>query len=275
MRLTALFLIPFLSTAANAGVVIGPGLDVDAGSESVDIPTGMIVGVIDGGSGRVHLRERSGAERIDTGSGSVRLGREAVVAGDIDTGSGSVTLGEGAQAGPINTGSGSVELDDGASIGGVDTGSGSVRGGRAIRVAGDIDTGSGSVRLDDGSQVDGKIDTGSGDVDLKGTEVGGVIDVGSGDTTLIDSSARGIRTTSGDVRLSGRTRIDGDLIVRKQRCWGLCWGDDPVIVVDAGVEIAGKIIVEEGADATVRIDPAARVGGIVGATVAGIVERNP
>ncbi len=274
MRNQLLYLILLAAASANAEMIIAPGLDIDAGARYVQIPSGMSVGVIDTGSGSVRLAENAGAQRIDTGSGDVRLGAEAV-SGDIDTGSGSVSLDVGARAGMIDTGSGSVDLADRAASGGIDTGSGSVDIGVQATVDGDIDTGSGSVRIKEGSRVNGKIDTGSGDVDLRGVIVKGPVDVGSGNIRLADVAAESLAVTSGDITLSGSTRIAGELRIRKRKCWGLCWGGrDPVVRVGPGVVIDGKIIVEDGAKADISVDPAAKVGGVIGATVRGLAERN-
>jgi len=71
---------------------------------------------------------------------------------------------------------------------------------------------------------------------------------------------------NGRVELSGTTVLAGDLTVRKPTGMGIGWGSNsnkkPVIVIGAGVEVRGRIVLEREVD--LQIDPAARVGQIIG-----------
>lgn len=242
-----------------------PGQNIDGGSRSVRVPAGIATGVIDVGSGSVTLEAGASARRIDTGSGSVRLHEDAR-SGDIDTGSGRVELGRNARAGRIDTGSGRVRLDDGAQSGRIDTGSGGVEGGAGVVVDGKIDTGSGGVELGEGSRVAGDIDTGSGGVELVASEVAGYIDTGSGRVYLTDSNILGeVRTRSGEVRLEGSTHVHGDLLVRTNRCWGLCWNNTPKparVIIGANARVDGRITFEHPGELWVHEQ--ARIGKVEG-----------
>jgi hypothetical protein len=148
-----------------------------------------------------------------------------------------------------------------------DTGSRSVRvpAGTAVGV---IDTGSGSIELGAGSSVRGKIDSGSGSVDFNGVTVEGPIDTGSGDISLVDCQLRDdLRTTRGEVKLEGSTRVDGDLIIRKSKCWGICWGDDQPtrVIIGAGASVAGEIRSER--ETELWVHETARIGKVSGAEV--------
>lgn len=231
---------------ALAQVLARPGENIDVGSKSVRVPAGIKAGDIDTGSGDVVLEPGAGADLIDTGSGSVRLEAGART-GVIDTGSGSVSLGPDAVALDIDVGSGNID-------------------GRGATVRGVVDTGSGNVRFSDGSRIEQLIDTGSGNVWLSNSEVIGNIDTGSGSIELDRSIARrDVVTTSGSVTLRDGARIEGDLVVRKPKCWGLCWSDtpDPVkIVIGAGAEVVGSIRVEHSAE--LWLDEQARIGAVTG-----------
>jgi cytoskeletal protein CcmA (bactofilin family) len=245
-----------------------PGQNVDGGSRGVRVPAGIAAGSIDTGSGSVTLEAGASARNIDTGSGSVRLHDDAR-SGDIDTGSGRVELGRNARAGRIDTGSGRVQLDDGAHSEHIDTGSGGVEGGSNVVVDGKIDTGSGGVELGAGSRVAGDIDTGSGGVELLATEVAGYIDTGSGRVYLTDSNILGeVRTRSGEVRLEGSTHVHGDLLVQTNRCWGLCWSNEPNparVIIGANARVDGRIKFEHPGELWVHEQ--ARIGKVEGVEV--------
>lgn len=238
------------AVAAHAAeMVVAAGENVDTGSRSVRVPAGTAVGVIDTGSGDVF---------VETGA----------VTRNIDTGSGSVELAAGASSGRIDTGSGSVRLGADAQSGAIDTGSGSVQGADRVTIDGDVDTGSGSIELGAGSSVRGKIDSGSGSVDFNGVTVEGPIDTGSGDISLVDCQLRDdLRTTRGEVKLEGSTRVDGDLIIRKSKCWGICWGDDQPtrVIIGAGASVAGEIRSER--ETELWVHETARIGKVSGAEV--------
>lgn len=286
-RLTLLCIALSLASLSHAAdKVVGSGENADTGSRSVLVPSGVSAGVIDTGSGDVFLQTGAVTRNIDTGSGQVELAAGAS-AGRIDTGSGSVRLGNNTQAGAIDTGSGGIEIGSDVHVEGIDTGSGDVRGGDRVivdgridtgsgsvsfgagsSIRGDIDTGSGSVRLGAGSAVSGGIDTGSGEVQIEGTRVGGKVDTGSGDITLADSRVDGdLATSTGRVTLSGNSVVTGDLIVRKSKCWGLCWGNDrPTrIVIGASASVIGEIRIER--EAELWVHETARIGRVSGAQV--------
>lgn len=256
------------NSAFAAARIAESGQNVDGGSRGVRVPAGIAAGTIDTGSGSVILEAGASARHIDTGSGSVRLHDDAR-SGDIDTGSGRVELGRNARAGRIDTGSGRVRLDDGAQSERIDTGSGGVEGGSGIIIDGKIDTGSGGVELGAGSRVAGDIDTGSGGVELVGTEVAGDIDTGSGRIYLTDSNVLGeVRTRSGEVRLEGNSHVHGDLLVRTNRCWGLCWSNDPSparVVIGANARVDGRIKFEHRGELWVHEQ--ARIGKVEGVEV--------
>jgi DUF4097 and DUF4098 domain-containing protein YvlB len=256
------------AVAAHAAeLVVAAGANADTGSRSVRVPAGVAVGVIDTGSGDVIVETGAVTRNIDTGSGSVELSPGAS-SGRIDTGSGSVRMGADAQARVIDTGSGSIRLASGARTEAIDTGSGSIRGADRVLIDGDIDTGSGAVELGSGSTVRGNIDTGSGSVELTGVIVEGKIDTGSGDITLIDCQLRDdLVSTRGEVKLEGSTHVGGDLIIRKSKCWGFCWGEnEPTrVVVGAGASVAGEIRSER--ETELWVHQSARIGKVSGAEV--------
>lgn len=129
------------------------------------------------------------------------------------------------------------------------------------------DTGSRSVLVPSGVAA-GVIDTGSGEVELVGTRVEGKVDTGSGDISLTDSViGDDLVTSAGRVTLAGASVVEGDLIVRKPKCWGLCWGNDQPtrVVIGASASVVGDIRIER--EAELWVHESARIGRVSGAQV--------
>ena len=122
------------------------------------------------------------------------------------------------------------------------------------------------MELGEGARISGKVDTGSGGVDLRNAWVGQDIDTGSGHIRLRDTTVEGeVRTRSGEVRLDGQTHVQGDLLVVKNSCWGLCWSNNPKparVIIGAGARVDGTIRFEH--DGELWVHEQARIGRVEG-----------
>ncbi|MCB1613240.1 MAG: hypothetical protein KDI60_16025, partial [Xanthomonadales bacterium] len=74
-----------------------------------------------------------------------------------------------------------------------------------------------------------------------------------------------LKTTAGNIDLQGATVIGGDLLVRKSRCFGWCWGDDKKtrITIGAGVRVLGQIRAER--EVELWVHDSAQIGPVSGA----------
>lgn len=211
-----------------------------------------------------------GADRAVTdGHGASEVNKSINVppgasAGDLSTVNGAIRLGPGARAGDVETVNGSIDLADQASIADVETVNGSIRGGVGVRIEGDLEAVNGSLRFGPGLRLAGDATTVNGSIEASQCEVGRDVETVNGTLRFDSCQLRGaMELVNGRVELSGDTVLAGDLTVRKPGM-GIGWGSNkkPVIVIGAGVEVRGRIVLEREVD--LQIDPAARVGEVVG-----------
>ena len=61
--------------------------------------------------------------------------------------------------------------------------------------------------------------------------------------------------------------VEGKVVIRKPKCWGLCWGNDrPTrIVIGASASVIGEIRIER--EAELWVHETARIGRVSGAQV--------
>lgn len=213
-----------------------------------------------------------GADRAVTdGRGASEVNKSISVpaganAGDLSTVNGEIRVGAGARVGDVETVNGSIELGDQAAVADVETVNGSVRGGAGIRIDGDLEAVNGSLRFGPGLRLAGEATTVNGSIEASQCEVDRDVETVNGTLRFDSCQLRGaMELVNGRVELSGNTVLAGDLTVRKPTGMGIGWGNSnkkPVIVIGAGVEVRGRIVLER--EAELLIDPAARVGQIVG-----------
>lgn len=187
----------------------------------------------------------------------------AASAGDLSTVNGEIRVGDGARAGEVETVNGSIELGNQAVLLAVETVNGSVRGGTGIRIERDLEAVNGSLRFGPGLRLGGAASTVNGSIEAADCEIGQDVETVNGTLRFDSCQLRGgLALVNGRVELGAGTVLAGDLTVRKPK--GMGWGRDrkPVVILGAGVEVRGRIVLEREVD--LRIDPAARVGQIVG-----------
>jgi cytoskeletal protein CcmA (bactofilin family) len=121
---------------------------------------------------------------------------------------------------------------------------------RGTRVGSGVVTRNGEIRLRPGAVVEGNVVSRNGRVRLEEARVGGNVDV-----------------VHGDIHLSGGSQVDGDVVLLMRDDHGFAdwiWPfnrwfaqDPPVIRIDAGARIGGRLIVDERA--RIEIAPGADV----------------
>lgn len=210
-----------------------------------------------------------GADRaVADGGGASEVNKSIHVpsganAGDLSSVNGEIRVGAGARAGDVETVNGSIDLGDQAVVADVETVNGSIRGGSGVRIEGDLEAVNGSLRFGPGLRLAGDATTVNGSIEASQCEVGRDVETVNGTLRFDGCQLRGaMELVNGRVELSGPTVLAGDLTVRKPS--GMGWGSNkkPVIVIGAGVELRGRIVLER--EVELQIDPAARVGQIVG-----------
>lgn len=210
-----------------------------------------------------------GADRTVTdGRGASEVNKSLSVppgatAGGLSTVNGEIRIGAGARAGDVETVNGTISLGDQATVGDVETVNGSVRGGADVQIAGDLEAVNGSLRFGPGLRLAGEASTVNGSIEASQCEIGKDVETVNGSLRFEACQLRGdLELVNGRVELSGNTVLAGDLTVRKPK--GTGWGQqkNPVVIIGAGVEVRGRIVLEREVD--LRIDPAARVGQVIG-----------
>jgi len=140
-----------------------------------------------------------------TVNGSVRIGSDCTVRGDCRTVNGRVTVGAGSEVGGLQSVNGSIKIAEN------------------VTVDGEVGTVNGSIP---GSVITDDITTVNGSIHLSRTEVGGNLGTVNGSVTLEDNSRvsgnvliKGKSTRYGkkkpiEIRISGGSVVEGDIIVR-------------------------------------------------------------
>jgi hypothetical protein len=188
------------------------------------------------------------AESIDKVNGSIRVDAGQQV-DDVSTVNGSIRLGRDARAKEVETVNGSVYLDTNASAQSVDNVNGSIAIEEGAKVAKDVDSVNGSISLEKGADVAGKVSNVNGRISLDAAHVGG-----------------GIETTTGDIEVGAKSRVENGILVSKSRSWGVRFGKEPVprIVIGPGAVVQGAMRFER--EVKLYVSNTATVGTIEGAT---------
>lgn len=177
---------------------------------------------------------------------SIRIADGESVTGDLTSVNGSINVGNNAQVkGNAQTVNGRIRVGDSVQIGRLSTVNGGIDIGGQTQVGGDVESVNGSVECEAGSTIEGDIQTVNGRVLLEGTTVNGEIETRNGAVLLTDGTrvGRDVRIegrTSGfsggslEIRLTGGSVIEGDLIVEDE--------DRKVrLTVDETSEVKGQI----------------------------------
>ncbi|MGH8222354.1 MAG: hypothetical protein ACREQZ_05215 [Woeseiaceae bacterium] len=178
-------------------------------------------------------------------NGSISVGANAVVSGTLETVNGAIRVADGARVADLQTVNGSIKLGAGVQTGDISGVNGAIRlGGNAV-VGGEISVVNGKIEIGAGSRVARNVGNVNGELEIRGTEIGG-----------------DLSTINGDVLLTDRSLLKGDLVVERPRGGGWHQKRKPRIVIGPGSAVSGEIRVER--EVELFIHDSATVGGVSG-----------
>ncbi len=225
----ATWLLPtILLLSFSSPMVLADG-DISKVNGSIRVESGRTVGDVETVNGSITLEDSVQAGDVETVSGGVRIGRDSTV-GSIDSVNGGISLDVGAKSRDIEVVNGGVNLKE------------------RSQVAGNVTSVNGGIRLEQDAAVDGRIENVNGGIKLERARVGG-----------------GIKTTSGDIEVGEGSRVEGDIVVEKERGFSV-FGNKrtPKVVIGPNAEVTGTLRFER--EVELHVSKQAKVGKIVGAT---------
>ena len=166
---------------------------------------------------------------------SISVAAGEVEDGDLSTLNGSISVGRNARVqGECETVNGAVTLDDGALAESVGTVNGNVRLGKSAEVEESVGSVNGGIDLEEGSRA-GSVSNVNGRIRMSGADVAG-----------------NVTTINGNVTLTDRTRVGGDLIVEDAGGFNSGRRRPIQIVLSGGSVVEGDLIVRASAYNTLR-----------------------
>lgn len=185
-----------------------------------------------------------------TVNGSIRV-PAGTHSGSLSTVNGSIHIDEAATAGPARTVNGGIDVAARATADSLTTVNGGVSLGAGAHVSHEVTTVNGSMSLASGSDVGGGLKNVNGRITLAAAHVGG-----------------GLRTVSGDIEVSGESRIEGGILVQRPNNGWFSWSSEkprkPRIVIGPGAVVLGDLHFER--EVELYVSERATVGPISGAT---------
>lgn len=186
---------------------------------------------------------------------------------DVETVNGSIDIGNQASAGEVSTVNGSIEIGAQSSVASVETVNGSIEAGAGLKTLGDVETVNGRIVLGKGSVVQGSISTVNGRIEIDDVSVADGVETVNGGLNLKASRIGGnVEMVNGRAEVLDGTVVAGDLVVHKSKGWS--WGKTkpPVVVIGAGSEVRGRILVENE-ETRLYVHESARIGAVEGVSV--------
>ena len=180
-----------------------------------------------------------------TVNGSVKVGSGAIVTGEVSTVNGTIRVDDNAQVEDVETVNGSLRISDGVRSESLTSVNGSINVGTGVTVTGEVSVVNGKISLDSGTTVSRDVSNVNGEIKLNGAEVSGNLD-----------------TVNGDVLLSDKAILHGDLTIEKPSGWGNSNKRKPKIVIGPGSRVEGTIVLER--EVELFISTSAEVGGVSG-----------
>jgi len=179
---------------------------------------------------------------------------------------GSIHVPAGIHSGDVGTVNGSIHIDDNAIVGTAGTVNGAVDMG-AHAAADSLSTVNGEVTLGAGAHVARAVTTVNGAMHLQdGADVGGRVENVNGHIVLAAAHvAGGLRTVGGDIDVTGRSRVEGGIVVEKSSGWFNWNTRRPRIVIGPAAAIQGPLRFER--EVRLYVSDKATIGPVTGATV--------
>ncbi len=226
----------------NSAVRVGDGEsrdgDISTRNGAITIGTGATVdGNVSSRNGAISISSEARTGNVSSRNGAIRLD-ESVHAGSFDTRNGAIGIGVGSRIqGPVETRNGGVRVDrDSRLEDAIRTRNGGIRLGESVEVSGGLETRNGGIQTAAGSHLGGSVITRNGTIRLEETRVEGDVDSGGG-----------------DIHLSGTTGIEGDVMLLMAADWEPGrWQDPPRLIIESGVSVGGRILVDERAEVEVE-----------------------
>lgn len=217
-----------LLTLASPMVLADDG-DISKVNSSIRVESGRTVGDVETVNGSITIEDSVTAGDVETVSGGIRIGRDSSV-GSVESVNGGIHLGPGAKSQGIEVVNGGVSLKE------------------RSHVAGNITSVNGGIDLEPDVVVDGKLENVNGGIRLDRARVGG-----------------GIKTVRGDIEVGEGSRVEGDIVVEKERGFSV-FGNKrtPKVVIGPNAEVTGTLRFER--EVELHVSKQAKVGKIVGAT---------
>ncbi len=194
----------------------------------------------------VSLPADSTSDGASSINGSVSVGTNAVVNGSLSTVNGSIRVADNVRLQDAETVNGAVRFGNDVTATEVNSVNGTIYIGERGNISGEVSVVNGRIHIDPGSTVGGDVSNVNGEIEVEGSAIGG-----------------DISTVSGDVLLTGKSVLNGDLIIEKPSGWN--WGRErrkPRIVIGPGSIVVGTIKAEQKIE--LFISDSAEVGGVSG-----------
>lgn len=170
---------------------------------------------------------------LNTINGSIKIGQACSVRGTCRTINGKIVVGDKSRVRGLETINGNIDID------------------HNVRIMYDVKSINGGIDAREGSIINGDINTINGKIDLRGAVV-------DGDVT----------TYNGDMNLNGKSRIDGDIIIKPNKDHSNRHKPLTIVLKDQAVIMGDIIVKDEDRRVEVIIQGRAKVkGDIINATL--------
>jgi DUF4097 and DUF4098 domain-containing protein YvlB len=197
-------------------------------------------------NGSVSIGAGEAADELSTVNGGIEV-KAGAAAREVHSVNGGVKIGDSARATSVATVNGSVSLGNSAEVKeGVHTVNGAVTVDSSARVGENINVVNGAVTLRNGADVHGNLHNVNGRMDIQAAHVGG-----------------GLETVNGDIRVGANSKVDGGILIKKQRGFSLM-KRVPRVVIGPGAVVQGKLRFER--PVKLYVSDSASIGPVEGAT---------
>jgi len=179
---------------------------------------------------------------------------------------GSIHVPAGKQPGAVATVNGSIEVDDNAAVTSAKTVNGSVHIGDHA-TATSLASVNGAITLGAGAHVSGSVSSVNGELTLReGAEDAGALSNVNGKITLSGAHVSGgIKTINGSMSITGASRVEGGILVKKPSGVVVETSSDvPRIVIGPGAAVQGELRFERTVQ--LYVSDKATIGTVTGAT---------